>query len=70
MKSLSLAVSAVAILTWLASGPVAACSEVIESNAYTGTDLAFAYNNRAVAHYQQKDFDAAVTDFGNVTPCP
>jgi hypothetical protein len=43
---------------------IAACSEVIESRAYTGKDLAFAYNNRGVAHYQHRDFDAAITDFG------
>jgi tetratricopeptide (TPR) repeat protein len=43
---------------------IAACSEVVESRAYAGKDLAFAYNNRGVPHYQKHDFDVAIVDFG------
>ena len=36
------------------------CTALIESRAFTGRDLAFAFNNRGLAYYHKGDFESAL----------
>ena len=36
------------------------CTALIDSKAYTGKDLAFAFNNSGLAYYHKEDFESAL----------
>src|ERR1700756_1744124 len=36
------------------------CTALIESKAYAGKELAFAFNNRGLAYYHKQDFESAL----------
>lgn len=42
---------------------LAACSRVIESGRFQGTNLAWAYNNRGMAKREKGDLDGAIADY-------
>jgi tetratricopeptide (TPR) repeat protein len=39
------------------------CTALIESKAYAGNELTFAFNSRGLAYYDNRDFDSAVASF-------
>src|ERR1700675_3745880 len=42
---------------------VNSCTAVIESRTYASKELAFAFNNRGLAHYAKREFDHPIPDF-------
>ena len=42
---------------------IAACTKAIQSGRFSGAELAGIYDNRAIEHRQQGDFDRAIADY-------
>src|SRR3984893_8591705 len=42
---------------------IRSCTAVIESKAYAGKELAFAFNNRGLAYYDKRDFERAIASY-------
>src|SRR6202030_2173196 len=42
---------------------IRSCTALIESNTYTGRELAFAFNSRGLAYYDKRDFERAIASY-------
>ncbi len=51
------------VQSWDRDRQISACTDAIGSGKWTGAELAWAYNNRGAAWYQEWQYDRAIADF-------